>query len=121
MSSSTRTIAHPPPESERITGSTRLCPGKPDAEVHAARAAGTFLNHSLNNSLQAVMYRAELLRDHEDPQVAEAGRWLAECVRAMADTVRLVQTLRRFATVAYPGREEMLDPSCLGGDDAWKL
>ncbi|MBI2944948.1 MAG: hypothetical protein HYY25_12165 [Candidatus Wallbacteria bacterium] len=90
-------------------------------ELSAARAAGTFLNHSLNNSLQAVMYRAELLREHEDPQVAEAGRFLAECVRAMADTVRLVGSLRRFATVPYPGSEKMLDPSCLEGEEQWSI
>ncbi|MBI3893966.1 MAG: hypothetical protein HY303_20800, partial [Candidatus Wallbacteria bacterium] len=93
--------------------------GAPGQAIYAARAAGTFLNHTLNNSLQAVLYRAELLRDHDDPQVAEAGRWLAECVRAMADTVKLVGHLRRFATVPYPGSEEMLDPDCLEGDERW--
>lgn len=92
-----------------------------EESVHAARAAGTYLNHALNNSLQAVMYRAELLRDHGDPEVAEAGRWLAECVRAMADTVRLVGSLRRFSTVRYLGSELMLDPACLEGGDPWQL
>jgi hypothetical protein len=87
--------------------------------VVAARAAGTFLNHVLNNSLQSVMYRAELLCEHEDPQVAEAGRWLAQCVRAMADNVRRVGSIRHFATVAYPGAELMLDPACLDGGETW--
>ncbi len=64
---------------------------------------------------------AELLREHEDPQVAEAGRFVAECVRAMADTVRLVGSLRRFATVPYPGSEKMLDPSCLEGEEQWSI